>query len=1080
MSLHTESTSGIKSRGSPTPAEVMSKLCHYNHHYHRNVRAGNMHSDTNTRGSESKTRFTPPPHTPIDNNNNHNNTHFSNHSKPTTLTFNDNQSNKKNFDNHYNNPNPNLNLKRASEKEATSATNQDSQSMQLKHSRHSKQLCQKHSAHEELQPTQTSNSIQSLETLEQQQQPKNFAPPRTQPLVDINLVSDKEEDNEQNHVEQDENKLNQGEQINNGLSHLVVAPKPASFNQMQQRQTQLASTPALPHENKKKHHRSPSYTYDSSLSSPFFGPKNISSSAAAAPAPAPASTSTSTSSTAASASASGAQSNLNISDKQDPFLRRLSEEEYENLPLSIKFIHKPSRSRDFFAKSNDPTKANSILNKKITLNDDENKKTIRGNEVNASPGVSPKLSPKVSPTTTGEDSRSPRIEQGHGNENDNHNNSLDYFNHKPQVSREEEEEEEEEEKEKENTVNHQLKHQQISPPIISTSTSTSPTPATNSPNMNPLLSPLSQEYRLVRKKSGELVKPSLKSPSMFNLDRLQGRPKSLPATPTYKQVHFGGATNVKYFKKKDTPSAISASNSPLASPDSSTSSSTSSTDDEYENEDYGNDIDDTLMQHQHLGHHRHFHLHNFSLGDTKYPSSSPGNGGLGSSKSGLQPTWELQLTNFPPLSYLRRIEQQTPVFLERLFISGDKKYLMGHIAVRNLAFEKFLTVRYSVDNWMTIIEIPTKYTPDKIEVLKQNNYDRFVFKIPLNNMFNSFKYSKNTSSTDSLMDDEDDVNISNDGSGAAGFASEESAFRKVRKYQLCIKYYAQGAEFWDNNDYKNYEIKLIKSITPPPASPSHLQKQKGSRNPSSKNSKIQEHAKKPRYSSSYLKRVMSDSELELSNGNSNNAASVNNSNNSNNFEPMAFEQGFNSIPKSPGSDTSDFINNNYYLSSPLLSSIYNSNTKSLDGKYQDVEEYLRRNDNSSNGKSITHNNQNPESKNIIKPPIQSPLLPEPKYKTKFRDQLNLEQSVESNNPPNTSTGSNNENNSGGSKTIAGGLMNTKSYKELLDNYCFFSTGSGPDSGVGTEEKTGIVSPTANEDLKTREQQTFTVSSFLGT
>lgn len=70
------------------------------------------------------------------------------------------------------------------------------------------------------------------------------------------------------------------------------------------------------------------------------------------------------------------------------------------------------------------------------------------------------------------------------------------------------------------------------------------------------------DYKLVRKKSGELVKPSLKSPLYYH----KKRSLSLPSTPTYKQVHFGGSTDVRYFHKKDRPAAISASNSPKLSP----------------------------------------------------------------------------------------------------------------------------------------------------------------------------------------------------------------------------------------------------------------------------------------------------------------------------------------------------------------------------------------------------------------------------------------------------------------------------------------------------------------------------------
>lgn len=162
----------------------------------------------------------------------------------------------------------------------------------------------------------------------------------------------------------------------------------------------------------------------------------------------------------------------------------------------------------------------------------------------------------------------------------------------------------------------------------------------------------------------------------------------------------------------------------------------------------------------------------------------------------------MKLTNFAPLSYLRKIEGGTPVFLEKMFISSDKRYLLGYIAVKNMAFEKHLTVRYSLDQWLTIVEIPTIYLGERPEVLKLNDYDRFMFKIPLNNLFNSLKFSKN-SSTDSL-DNYQEVH--------------------ERTYQMCIKYDTDNKEFWDNNSYKNYEVKLkeifASSSTSQPPSPS--------------------------------------------------------------------------------------------------------------------------------------------------------------------------------------------------------------------------------------------------------------------
>ena len=89
--------------------------------------------------------------------------------------------------------------------------------------------------------------------------------------------------------------------------------------------------------------------------------------------------------------------------------------------------------------------------------------------------------------------------------------------------------------------------------------------------------------------------------------------------------------------------------------------------------------------------------------------------------------------------------------------------------------------------------------------------------------------------------------------------------------------------------------------------------------------KIQDHARKPRYSNSYLKRVASDSAIATT------------MNSKSTAEPTATEpatSGLDSPSESSIADSnsglsnfseiSDFVKNNYYLSSPLLSSLHKS------------------------------------------------------------------------------------------------------------------------------------------------------------
>lgn len=685
------------------------------------------------------------------------------------------------------------------------------------------------------------------------------------------------------------------------------------------------------------------------------------------------------------------------------------------IPLSMRFLHKPRRSEELYIKSNDQTQANSKLNAQPIRIDD---------------------SSDPSPT------------------------SLDYFNLDGGIS---------------NTKND-------TPPVFS--------PEEMS------------DYKLVRKKSGELVKPSLKSPLYYH----KKRSLSLPSTPTYKQVHFGGSTDVRYFHKKDRPAAISASNSPKLSPaDDDDGYDYSDDDDGYDNDSCDSDPESIDLNNKIFGfdegqrqRQRQQGLH--SKTDTKYPKKLEG-----------LIDWQLRLTNFPPLSYLKKIETGVPVFLEKIFISGDRKYLLGHVAVRNLAFEKHITIRYSLDNWMTVIELPTNYIEERPEVLKLNDYNRFGFKIPLNSLFHSLKFSTN-SSTDSLdaSSNEDD-----------GTSTHE------RTYQLCIKYETNNQEFWDNNASKNYEVKLVRSFKQMP----DVTKPFIRKNIGVVGTKIQDHARKPRYSNSYLKRVASDSAIATT------------MNSKSTAEPTATEpatSGLDSPSESSIADSnsglsnfseiSDFVKNNYYLSSPLLSSLHKSPDLS--------EDYFGQN-------SIKSPALNPENTNSAK------------YKTKFKPHLSKLDTTDFNrnfvdeglkldhdykqlqneeenqglgikskqvngksdlhtvdsNKKQESTAAKKKNSlgpsfSGLSAANRTKFLNSKSYKELLENYCFFSsnTASGVDtasigsngqprvnnnnggsrnssssSNSSSESNNGNSSSTSgDENSKIARENSFTISSFLGT
>ncbi|KIX03882.1 uncharacterized protein Z518_07435 [Rhinocladiella mackenziei CBS 650.93] len=222
---------------------------------------------------------------------------------------------------------------------------------------------------------------------------------------------------------------------------------------------------------------------------------------------------------------------------------------------------------------------------------------------------------------------------------------------------------------------------------------------------------------MVRKKSGELVRPALRPSS-------RRRPSSMPGTPTYsKAVHFDShLEHVRHFLQVDRPLAVSAGSSPVEN---------------YESE-------------------------------GEFP--------FGSDESSARPhsapcEWEMRLANFPPDSEARR---SSPVFVERVFLSSDYKNLIGTVAVQNLAFQKSVVARFTLDYWKTTSEVVADYNNDVRRKHNQDHLDRFNFSIRL-----------------------------------ADQANLES-----KTLFFCVRYTVSGQEFWDNNGTFNYQVDFAKKHKP--------------------------------------------------------------------------------------------------------------------------------------------------------------------------------------------------------------------------------------------------------------------------
>lgn len=219
---------------------------------------------------------------------------------------------------------------------------------------------------------------------------------------------------------------------------------------------------------------------------------------------------------------------------------------------------------------------------------------------------------------------------------------------------------------------------------------------------------------LIRKKSGELVRPALRASST------RRRPSSMPGTPTYsKAVHFqdNSLEHVRHFLQVDRPIAVSAGSSPV---------------DSYEE-------------------------------DIEFPFDRD--------ESSPPFEWAIQLSNFPPDTVERRA---LPVRTEKVYLSPDTKVLIGAVAVRNLAFRKKVAARFTLDYWKTTSEVVAEYQSNVGRRQTDDGWDRFTFNIKL----------------------EDQTHLEN------------------KTMFFCVRYNVNGKEYWDNNNSINYQVDFSKTFKP--------------------------------------------------------------------------------------------------------------------------------------------------------------------------------------------------------------------------------------------------------------------------
>ena len=257
---------------------------------------------------------------------------------------------------------------------------------------------------------------------------------------------------------------------------------------------------------------------------------------------------------------------------------------------------------------------------------------------------------------------------------------------------------------------------------------------------------------LIRKKSGQVVRPSLKPSSSYSFSH-SGPSSPIPSfpssksepstptgcvTPTSKAVHFDkNLEQVKLFLAGQKPLAVSREGSPVDTDEGETC--TSGTDSEFPKA-------------------------------KSSPSTIDGDNQL-STKLVMHTNIPPRSTPFPPSG--------TNVALELLAISSNEKNIVGSVLVRNVAFEKQVSVRFSLDRWSTISEVGAKWEAG-VSIGRQGKaeWDRFGFVIWLGDLL---------------------------------LAEEKE---KDRRLEFAVRYRVSGSEIWDNNEGENYIATFSKSKLP--------------------------------------------------------------------------------------------------------------------------------------------------------------------------------------------------------------------------------------------------------------------------
>jgi hypothetical protein len=124
---------------------------------------------------------------------------------------------------------------------------------------------------------------------------------------------------------------------------------------------------------------------------------------------------------------------------------------------------------------------------------------------------------------------------------------------------------------------------------------------------------------------------------------------------------------------------------------------------------------------------------------------------------------QIFLTEFPHYGLACNILH---VKLEKVWLSDDQSSMLGSVVVTNLAFQKHVSCRFTLNYWKTTSEVDAEYCHTIYPCGSHLGQDRFVFSLKI---LNTTHYKSTT-------------------------------------LFFCLRYSVNGQEYWDNNSSANFQV----------------------------------------------------------------------------------------------------------------------------------------------------------------------------------------------------------------------------------------------------------------------------------